>query len=109
MTDAQSVDDLLSEWFDWKPISGRLNSVQRAVRKNEGSHPRSRHSRILESEEKGIDVTKHCLRNCFPAEMRDCPRNTLASRESYFWSPFFSRGLSQPKPVRASLAIQGAE
>src|SRR5256712_4501950 len=35
MTDAQSVDDLLSEWFDWKPISGRLNSVQRAVRKNE--------------------------------------------------------------------------
>ncbi len=35
MTDAPGVDNLLSEWFDWKPISGRLNSVQRAVRKKE--------------------------------------------------------------------------
>ena len=35
MTDAVGVDNLLSEWFDWKPISGRLNSVQRAVRKKE--------------------------------------------------------------------------
>src|SRR3989442_4992102 len=35
MTDAASVDNLLSEWFDWKPVSGRLNSVQRAVRKKE--------------------------------------------------------------------------
>jgi len=35
MTDAAGVDNLLSEWFDWKPISGRLNSVQRAVRKKE--------------------------------------------------------------------------
>ena len=34
-TDAAGVDDLLSEWFDWKPISGRLKSVQRAVRKKE--------------------------------------------------------------------------
>ncbi|TMI40524.1 GNAT family N-acetyltransferase [Candidatus Bathyarchaeota archaeon] len=35
ITDAQGVDNLLSEWFDWKPISGRLNSVRRAVRKKE--------------------------------------------------------------------------
>ena len=35
MTDAPGVDDLLSEWFDWKPISGRRESVQRAVRKKE--------------------------------------------------------------------------
>jgi GNAT superfamily N-acetyltransferase len=35
MTDALSVDALLSEWFDWKPESGRLESVQRAVRKRE--------------------------------------------------------------------------
>ncbi len=35
MTDAASVDTLLSEWFDWKPVSGRLNSVQRAVRSKE--------------------------------------------------------------------------
>ncbi|TMI69770.1 GNAT family N-acetyltransferase [Candidatus Bathyarchaeota archaeon] len=34
-TDAAGVDDLLSEWFDWKPISGRLKSVQRAARKKE--------------------------------------------------------------------------
>jgi GNAT superfamily N-acetyltransferase len=35
MTDALSVDALLSEWFDWKPKSGRLESVRRAVRKRE--------------------------------------------------------------------------
>jgi len=35
MTDALNVDALLSEWFDWKPESGRLESVQRAVRKRE--------------------------------------------------------------------------
>jgi GNAT superfamily N-acetyltransferase len=35
MTDALSVDALLSEWFDWKPKSGRLDSVRRAVRKRE--------------------------------------------------------------------------
>jgi GNAT superfamily N-acetyltransferase len=35
MKDAVSVDLLLSEWFDWKPSYGRLNSVQRAVRKRE--------------------------------------------------------------------------
>jgi GNAT superfamily N-acetyltransferase len=35
MIDAARVDDLLSEWFDWKPISGRLESVHRAVRKKE--------------------------------------------------------------------------
>ncbi len=34
-TDAASVDTLLSEWCDWKPVSGRLNSVQRAVRSKE--------------------------------------------------------------------------
>lgn len=35
MADAVAVDNLLSEWFDWKPISGRLNSVKRAIRKKE--------------------------------------------------------------------------
>jgi len=35
ITDAAGVDNLLAEWFDWKPISGRLKSVQRAVRKKE--------------------------------------------------------------------------
>jgi GNAT superfamily N-acetyltransferase len=35
LTDALSVDALLSEWFDWEPESGRLKSVQRAVRKRE--------------------------------------------------------------------------
>ncbi len=35
MIDAARVDDLLSEWFEWKPISGRLESVHRAVRKKE--------------------------------------------------------------------------
>ena len=35
MADAVAVDKLLSEWFDWKPISGRLNSVKRAIRKKE--------------------------------------------------------------------------
>jgi hypothetical protein len=35
MTDALSVDALLSEWFDWKPKSGRLESVRRSVRKRE--------------------------------------------------------------------------
>ncbi len=35
MTDALNVDALLSKWFDWKPESGRLESVRRAVRKRE--------------------------------------------------------------------------
>jgi len=35
ITDALNVDALLSEWFDWKPESGRLESVRRAVRKRE--------------------------------------------------------------------------
>ncbi len=35
MTDALTVDALLSEWFDWKPSSGRLESIRRAVRKRE--------------------------------------------------------------------------
>ncbi len=35
MSDALSVDALLSEWFDWKPKSGRRASVKRAVRKRE--------------------------------------------------------------------------
>jgi len=35
MTDALSVDALLAEWFDWKPESGRLESVRRAVQKRE--------------------------------------------------------------------------
>lgn len=35
MSDAVAVDNLLSEWFDWKPVSGRLDSVRRAVRKKE--------------------------------------------------------------------------
>jgi GNAT superfamily N-acetyltransferase len=29
------LDSLLSEWFDWKPKSGRLKSVERAIRKRE--------------------------------------------------------------------------
>jgi GNAT superfamily N-acetyltransferase len=33
--DALAVDRLLSEWFDWKPISGRLDSVHRAIAKGE--------------------------------------------------------------------------
>ena len=35
ITDALSVDALLSEWFDWKPELGRLESVRRAVRKRQ--------------------------------------------------------------------------
>jgi hypothetical protein len=35
MTDTLSVNALLSEWSDWKPESGRLESVRRAVRKRE--------------------------------------------------------------------------
>ena len=35
MADAVAVDNLLSEWFDWKPISGRLDSVKRGIRKKE--------------------------------------------------------------------------
>ncbi len=34
MTDALAVDNLLSEWFDWKP-SSRLESIRRAIRKRE--------------------------------------------------------------------------
>lgn len=34
-TDALDVDALLSEWFDWKPKSGRLESIRRAIRKRE--------------------------------------------------------------------------
>ncbi|OLE71171.1 hypothetical protein AUF78_03280 [archaeon 13_1_20CM_2_51_12] len=35
ITDAPAVDGLLSEWFDWKPESGRLESVKRAIRNRE--------------------------------------------------------------------------
>jgi len=35
MTDALAIDNLLSEWFDWKPSSGRLKSVRRAIKKGE--------------------------------------------------------------------------
>lgn len=35
MTDVLNVDALLSEWFDWHPTSGRLESVRRATRKRE--------------------------------------------------------------------------
>jgi GNAT superfamily N-acetyltransferase len=34
-TDAPAVDRLLSEWLDWKPDSGRLESIQRAITKAE--------------------------------------------------------------------------
>ena len=34
-TDALAVDSLLSEWFDWKPDSGRLSSINRAISKRE--------------------------------------------------------------------------
>jgi len=33
--DAYAVDGLLSEWFDWKPDSGRLDSIRRAITKRE--------------------------------------------------------------------------
>ena len=35
ITDAPAVDRLLSEWFDWKPESGRLESVKRAIHHHE--------------------------------------------------------------------------
>jgi GNAT superfamily N-acetyltransferase len=35
MTDARNVDNLLFEWFDWKPSVGRLGSIRRAVRNGE--------------------------------------------------------------------------
>ena len=35
MIDAPAVDYLLSEWFDWKPSSGRLGSIRRAIRNGE--------------------------------------------------------------------------
>ena len=35
MRDASAVDSLLSEWFDWKPTSGRLESIQRGIGKRE--------------------------------------------------------------------------
>jgi len=34
-TDALAVDSLLSEWFDWKPDSGRLASIHRAIKNTE--------------------------------------------------------------------------
>jgi len=34
-TDALAVDSLLSEWFDWKPDSGRLASIYRAIKNSE--------------------------------------------------------------------------
>ena len=33
--DAPAIDSLLTEWFEWKPKSGRLRSVERAIRKRE--------------------------------------------------------------------------
>ena len=33
--DAVAVDSLLSEWFDWKPDLGRLDSIRRAITKRE--------------------------------------------------------------------------
>ena len=35
MRDTSAVDSLLSEWFDWKPTSGRLESIQRGIGKRE--------------------------------------------------------------------------
>lgn len=35
MADAVAVENLLSEWFDWKPVSGRVDSVKRAIRKKQ--------------------------------------------------------------------------
>jgi|GEM_PF-647056 GNAT superfamily N-acetyltransferase len=34
-TDAPEVNALLSEWFDWRPKSGRLRTVRRAIRNGE--------------------------------------------------------------------------
>jgi GNAT superfamily N-acetyltransferase len=33
--DAPAVNNLLSEWFDWTPASGRLGSIERAIRNRE--------------------------------------------------------------------------
>jgi GNAT superfamily N-acetyltransferase len=33
--DAPAVDNLLSEWLDWTPASGRLGSIERAIRNRE--------------------------------------------------------------------------
>ena len=33
--DAPMVNDLLSEWFDWSPGSGRMESINRAIRNGE--------------------------------------------------------------------------
>jgi len=35
LKDSSAVDALLSEWFDWKPKSGRIKSVRRAIRRGE--------------------------------------------------------------------------
>jgi GNAT superfamily N-acetyltransferase len=35
MIDALAVDSLLSEWFDWKPDLGRLDSIRRAITRRE--------------------------------------------------------------------------
>jgi GNAT superfamily N-acetyltransferase len=35
LTDVLGIDALLSEWFSWKPSSGRLGSIRRALRKRE--------------------------------------------------------------------------
>jgi GNAT superfamily N-acetyltransferase len=35
LKDAASVDNLLTEWFDWGPAEGRLKSVRSAVEKQE--------------------------------------------------------------------------
>ena len=34
-TDASAVKGLLSEWFDWTPTNGRLQSIRRAIRNRE--------------------------------------------------------------------------
>jgi GNAT superfamily N-acetyltransferase len=33
--DAPAVNNLLSEWFDWMPAAGRLDSIKRAIRNRE--------------------------------------------------------------------------
>jgi GNAT superfamily N-acetyltransferase len=44
--DALKVDALLSEWFDWRPKSGRLASVNRSIRNGEVMVAQTR-SRII--------------------------------------------------------------
>ena len=46
IADAPAVDNLLSEWLDWKPSSGRLESLRRAI-SNKELFVAQAHSRLV--------------------------------------------------------------